>query len=152
MTYDYRDVLIDPNDSRLELGVKYYYGLNPTTVVRSANSDNSDLCDILVAIRDKEVMPFYMGHGVDAVCLIRKQDSELVPFDLSNEEDRGYLFHSMVKRERTDKLCYCEGIITGFRQGDEKWKALVCNMEIDADQLFKDWTFLDGTKVGKEKV
>ena len=96
--YTYADVIIDPNDPRVEVWKEYYVGSTPTEALLNAQRGAETA---LLRVVDKEFMsPFFMNASSDGfACLIRKKGEEkhYVPFDLSKEEDRAMLRGAWVR-------------------------------------------------------
>ena len=149
--YTYKDVIIDPEDPRVEIGKEYYFGDNPRDVINKANKNKTSL--ILDSIYKGEInyRPFSFGrNSLDFFpCLIRKKEPEkkYVPFDLSNKEDRAKLRGAWIRSKDEWKT---EAFIYEFYESCIP--EMVCcagTHKLSASELFKDWTFLDGTPCGK---
>lgn len=151
--YTYADIIIDPNDKRLEgaIGKKVYASDNPHTLFYKANNDdNFSSNDILKSIdKEESCYPFKIETGIclsscPFTCIIIKKEPEVkyLPFDLSKKEDREALRDKWIKSKRTE----CEFKITSFdRDGKGIWTYLLHS----AEYLLEKYTFLDGTPVGK---
>ena len=85
--YTYKDVIIDPEDPRVEIGKEYYFGDNPTSLLYGVqhNWPIRKLED--VSNQAPSISPFYNGSSFFA-CVIRKKEPEkkYVPFDLTDRE------------------------------------------------------------------
>ena len=147
--YTYADVIIYPEDPRVEIGAEYYY---EDTAVDVLNNANSNLCKAvkLERIDKSDSFPFGVeGVGCGYACLIRKKEPEkkYVPFDLSDPEVRKSL------RGRWIKADCGEYQISGFRSIDgedgEEWEVAVAFGLIPSETLLNRWTFEDGSKCGK---
>ena len=96
--YTYADVIIDPEDPRVEIGKEYYFGDNPTALLYGVqhNWPIRKLED--VSEQAPSIAPFYNGSSFFA-CLICKKEPEqkYVPFDLNNPEDRKALMGKTIK-------------------------------------------------------
>lgn len=141
--YSYKDVIIDPEDPRVEIGAEYYYGWAPYSVVINANDDRSAMR--LTRIRTDYGGPFVFG-GVDYCCIIHKKKPERkwVPFDLSKPEVREDLRGRWIRKAGGK----AETMIWGFWQnscGD-----VIVNMKLSAKDLVKSWVFEDGSPCGEE--
>ena len=97
--YTYADVIIDPDDPRVEIKKGYYYyGCTPKEVLEKANSNGSSF--MLSSIDKSDDEPFWITVvGTRATCIIRKKEPEkkYVPFDLTKEEDRAKLRGAWVR-------------------------------------------------------
>ena len=91
--YTYADVIIDPEDPRVEIGKEYYFGDNPAAVLYQARRGAESNQGVLKYVCKDWDDPFVEESDERFVCLIRKKEPEkkYVPFDLSKEEDRAKL-------------------------------------------------------------
>lgn len=76
--YTFADVIIDPDDPRLEVGKKYYYSNYPGLVLVYANNDNGRIATLEKVDADSAV-PFIIrlddrSHYGNWACLILKKD------------------------------------------------------------------------------
>ncbi len=96
--YTYADVIIDPEDPRVEIGAEYYFADNPRTVL-SQLEDYKAIPRKLAKVSPNDSFPFWAEGGCAWACLIRKKEPEkkYVPFDLSKEEDRTKLRGAWVR-------------------------------------------------------
>ena len=120
--YTYADVIIDPNDPRVEIGAEYYYCDNPSTCLERANK--KDVAHLAVL---EKVYPDAIGHffidDAYSICIIRKKEpvKRYVPFDLNeweqammlgacwliNKDHRSY--HCITAIYPDENLIYVEG-------------------------------------------
>lgn len=121
--YSYKDVIIDPDDPRVEIGAEYYRADYPKKVVRRANDDSHDALGTLVGIDAiSPETPFIIanaGYGsLSWACLIRKKETKkkYAPFDLSKPEVRDKLREKWIKA----KHGMFELEINIFRQSGEE--------------------------------
>ena len=89
--YTYADVIIDPNDPRVEIGKEYIFGTNPTSLlwgVRSGGWKREARPLVKVNCDAPSVDPFYNGMA-SYPCLIRKKEpvKKYVPLNLNDRED-----------------------------------------------------------------
>ena len=145
--YTYKDVIIDPEDPRVEIGAEYYYCDNPSGCLERANKD-----DVAHLAGLEEVYPDIIEHffidDAYSICIIRKKEPEkkYVPFDLSKEETRTFLRGKWIKR-KSDSLESMITIIAQLTLGDKHvWTAGT----MSAEELLDEWTFLDGSPCGKQ--
>lgn len=70
--YTYSDVIVDPNDPRIEIGEEYYFGDNVGELLHGARTGwrTGVLCDVCKAT--DEYSPFYNGRAGFS-CIIRKK-------------------------------------------------------------------------------
>ena len=145
--YTYKDVIIDPDDPRVEIGKEYYFGDTPAQVLDSASAE----CGLyrLMDINPRAGYPFEFDTDLSCSsypCIIRKKEPEkkYVPFDLSNEEDRVKLRGAWVKAKADpDKQQNVCGMCS-------RYVYLTCQAEgYDAEEFLEKFTFLDGSPCGK---
>ena len=88
--YTYKDVIIDPEDPRVEIGEEYYWSDYPSSLLLEV-LEGSKQPKILIEVDNSEY-PF-KNRDAKYQCIIRKKEKEkkYVPFDLSKEEDRARL-------------------------------------------------------------
>lgn len=164
--YTYADVIIDPNDLRVEIKKGYYYyGCTPKEVLEKANSNGSSF--MLSSIDKSDDEPFWIAVvGTRATCIIRKKEPEkkYVPFDFDDFTVRRDLIgKTIINNYGLDgEGEFREVMIVGFlNKSDEDADCWSSNgdtngtiaMTIDgwfyADELLKKCTFVDGSPCGK---
>ena len=148
--YTYADVIIDPEDPRVEIGKEYYASKNIPDALFKANECDEMFCYKLLSVHDGAYGPFWMDKdSPDSFdFLIRKKEPEkkYVPFDLSKEEDRARLRGAWVRvKERTsweEQITSLNSIFIFLgRDGEDG---------IKPDYLFNHYEFVDGSPCGKE--
>lgn len=153
--YTYKDVIIDPEDPRVEFGKEYYFGDFPKEALEYANKKGRG-----AFLEDVDLVsnfPFLMENfDESAPCIIRKKESKkrYVPFDFDDPEVRKALMGKTIKaNNRPFSRQYVELAISCFELVDEGAEGVsgywMAN-GIKEDELFHDWTFLDGSPCGKE--
>ena len=97
--YTYKDVIIDPEDPRVEIGKEYYAATSISSALRAANVGNESLLVKLDSVNREPTRtlitskPFTVsykhGNGGDTDFIIRKKEPEkkYVPLDLNDRED-----------------------------------------------------------------
>ena len=148
MKYTYEDIIINPNDPRLEnaIGKEVYYGDIPSLVLDDANNNWQPMK--LLGIKRSNCFPFAVNSLSDLYCfhcciIIKKEPKvKYVPFDLSKKEVRDTLRGKWVKHSNTGN----EYQITQFSCRNNVWTAIANTGE----ELLKYFTFLDGSPVGKK--
>ena len=151
--YTYKDVIIDPEDPRVEIGKEYWMDNIPSECLRSANEDKTTLT--LNKIEPNRPWPFYSTKSGSCVCIIRKKEPEkkYVPFDLSDPEVRKGLRGKVITAKDTTFSRYIEAVIGCFELRDTKVDGVDCQCwfmnGISAEELMNDWKFEDGSPVGK---
>lgn len=144
MKYTYDDIIINPEDKRLEgaIGKKVYLDSSAIDVLKQANGEDGQ--NILMAIHKDVAFPFQgIMFRYPFVILKKEPEVKYVPFDLSKEEDRDFLRDKWVRHKER----HVEFVIREFSSNESgKWNTYCCS----AKNLFKNFTFLDGTPVGKK--
>ena len=144
--YTYADVIIDPNDPRVEIGAEYYYCDNPSTCLERANK--KDVAHLAVL---EKVYPDAIGHvfidDAYSICIIRKKEplKKYVPFDLTKEEDRAKLRGAWVRKK---EATFLEQEIAGLGTN----VALVFLndvVSVGIANLLEEYEFVDGTPCGR---
>lgn len=141
--YTYADVIIDPEDPRVEIGAEYYFALGAQACIEYANSGRRQ--NTLDGVdKSGEYNPFITDEK-DYPFIIRKaeQEKKYIPFDLSDLEVRDKLRGKWIKSNHSP---YPEDMITAFNLAEDGWRVNYC---YSAEELLKDWMFLDGTPCGK---
>lgn len=147
--YTYKDVIIDPDDPRIEIGAEYYSGDTPADCIALANSDKFDGSDRLTAVDKNRERPFAFGSDNESnvlwdVCIIRKKEpkKKYVPFDLYRPEGRDKLRGKWIREKETNNeycinsfLYSCDGYCTANGWGGKT--------------LLNSFEFLDGTPCGE---
>ena len=145
--YTYADVIIDPNDLRVEIGKEYYFGDSPAEVLRHARKDKD--AEVLQRVEKDWNDPFIENLGYRHICIIRKKEPEkkYVPFDLSDKKVRDELRGKwIIPKGHSGSI---EKQITLFgSQMTEYGKIWCVDMDITPDKLLASWTFIDGTPCG----
>ena len=154
MEYTYADVIIDPEDPRVELWEEYYFGRTPFECLCLARGDKAELLKTVSKNADK---PF--SYSVDFShcfpCIIRKKEPKkrYVPFDFDDPEVRKALMGKTIKADnRPFSRQYVEFTISCFELVDEGAEGVGGYWMVNGikeDELFHDWTFLDGSICGK---
>ena len=146
--YSYKDVIIDPEDPRVEIGAEYWFGMNPKDCIGKANSGKMTGRLAFMADEDK---PFgcHTGsaHSLSFPCIICKEQptKKWVPFDLLNEEDRAKLRGAWVRSRDVPNNAYQ---ITSM---NAKYVFLGSRTDgILPDSLMVVYEFIDGSPCGKE--
>lgn len=163
--YTYADVIIDPNDPRVEIGEEYYFGDFPALLLHNVMHGWSSL---KLKEVDKNELKYPFRHGdYKYACIIRKKipEKKYVPFDLDKPEVRKNLMgKTIVHNYGLDGDGeFREMMIIGFENkgdedaddyssnGDTKGTiAWTATSAFHADELLKECTFIDGSPCGEE--
>lgn len=146
--YNYKDVIIDPKDSRVEIGAEYWFGMTPKDCIGKANSGKMTGRLAFMADEDK---PFgcHTGsaHSLSFPCIICKKEpkKKLVPFDLLNEEDRAKLRGAWVRSRDVPNNAY------QITRMNAKYVFLGNRTDCISPDTLKDvYEFIDGSPCGQE--
>ena len=147
--YTYADVIIDPEDPRVEIGKEYYFGNNPGCLLRSISQLSASEGTLVMkdSAIEAQSSPFMSSEGEWFVCIIRKKEPEkkYVPFDLSLEEDRARLRGAWVRRKEAPFL---EQEIAGL---STNISLVFLNdvVSVGVGTLLEEYEFVDGSPCGK---
>lgn len=152
--YNYKDVIIDPNDPRIEIGKEYYRADFPKRVLRLANNDEDYIGTLEEIDTESPETPFVVKTGGSCspwACLIRKKEpkKKYVPFNLSNEKDRNRLRGKFLIQLRVGSFTPEERMVVGFSENS----AVIGGYEpgcYNGHELLENFTFLDDTPCGQE--
>ena len=166
--YTYKDVIIDPDDPRVEIGKEYYFGNNPGCLLRSISQLSASEGTLVMkdSAIEAQSSPFMSSEGEWFVCIIRKKEPEkkYVPFDFDDFTVRRDLMgKTIINNYGLDgEGEFREVMIVGFlNKSDEDADCWSSNgdtngtiaMTIDgwfyANELLKKCTFVDGSPCGK---
>lgn len=148
MKYTRKDVIVDPDDVRLEIGAEYFTADSIRTALDLANSGKYGFIVELVDIVDED-SPFLVISNEDNCYvdfLIRRKEPEkkYIPFDLSLEEDRAKLRGTWIRdkdypqnEDLISAMDSCHVFIGSLPEG------------ISPSDLFTSYEFVDGTPCGK---
>lgn len=144
--YSYSDVIIDPNDARVEIGKEYWFADYPFNVLLFANRDDGACHGILSGISRGDITPFFIS-GKHYACLIRKKEKEkhYVPFGLTKEEDRARLRGAWVRNKNNG----CERAITAIIFDEDGDYIELNDDAFEPDYLLENYEFVDGAPCGK---
>ena len=146
--YTYADVIIDPEDPRVEIGKEYYFGNNPSCLLRSISQLSASEGTLVMkdSAIEAQSSPFMSSENEWFVCLIRKKEAKkkYVPFDLSKEEDRAKLRGAWIRinnypsieyqiTSMNEAYVFCGGLREGINPG----------------LLSARYEFLDGSPCGR---
>lgn len=147
--YTFADVIINPEDPRVELGAEYYWADTPRGALDCANYKRVPLRLFSVDTGGTRTAPFYFLNGSlsgYAVCIIRKKEPEkkYVPFDLSKKEDRARLRGAWIRFKETGR----ERCITGIFLDENPPYVEIGDYGFEPDYLLENYEFVDGSPCG----
>ncbi len=143
--YTYKDVIIDPEDPRVEIGKEYYFALGAQSCIDYANKDSR--VATLNKIGSGAFRPFITDDNKDYPFIIRKKEPEkkYAPFDLSKEEDRARLRGAWIRRKDypgDEYQIVGISITNNLIFFDD-------SAQLSTDVLLKRCEFVDGSPCGK---
>ena len=171
--YTYADIIIDPNDPRLEgaIGKECYFSDYPKKLLDSARNNSSGYLDCLTNIIKEGVCPFVDKKGYGRTLIIIKKEEpkpEYIPFESVEEFLDEYFLNKekyttgillklegiWLREKETGALCMATEIWDeGLVIGDTKLTISgtdVFNDTTDWDELFSKYSLIDGTPCGKK--
>ena len=145
--YTYKDVIIDPEDPRVEFGAKYYRADYPKKVLFLANNEEDYFGTLEEIDTESPETPFIIRTKNSLspwACIIRKKEPEkkYVPFDFTNDEDRAKLRGAWIKYKFAPGYEYQ---ITAV----ETDRLFIYGDEHTPESLLEKCLFIDGTPCGK---
>ena len=171
--YTYEDVIMDPEDPRLEgaIGKECYLSDCPKIALNYARNNSS--IDRLKSINKESAAPFVGDDEVNWVMVIIKKEKpkpnpKYIPFESVEEFLDEYFLNKekyttgillklegiWLREKETGALCMATEIWDeGLVIGDTKLTISgtdVFNDTTDWDELFSKYSFIDGTPCGKE--
>lgn len=173
--YTYEDIIMDPNDPRLEgaIGKECYFSDYPKKVLYGARNNSSEYLDCLTNIIKEGVCPFVDKKGYGRTLIIVKKEEpkpkpKYIPFENVTEfldayrnapgclnEEAFYLSKNGIWLKQKEPKAYVmvtEIWDVGVVIGDNKFiidEESICNNTTDWGELLKDFTFLDNSPCGK---
>lgn len=150
--YAFADVIVDPDDPRVEIGRRYWFANTPRECLWRANASKSTWS--LIGVKHNNDNPF-VADGIDSACIIlaKEPEKKYAPFDLSDPEVRKGLREKVITAKDTPFSRYVEVVINCFELRDKKVDGVDCQCwfanGISAEELMNNWKFEDGSPVGK---
>lgn len=160
--YTYADVIIDPEDPRVEIGKEYYFASTPKQALGFANANGRGAVLIKVDT-SRGGYPFCFENFIESVpCIIRKKEPEkkYVPFDLSDAAVREQLWGKRIVINASytvgNENIFREihSTITGFtccQDGEPKddWTIDAGDYSLTAQEALEKAHFYDESPCGK---
>ena len=178
--YTYEDIIMDPEDPRLEgaIGKVCYFNDSPKMILEHANNNSPNNFFSLKEINKNNEYPFTDGKYEDVwtLIIIKKEEPkpEYVPFESKEEFIEAFHYHDNANYSETDDILLNYGmwlwsnvdgsykLVTeilnaGVVIGDDKMRRTNEEGHIDVFndttswvKLFSEYRFLDGSHCGKE--
>ena len=178
--YTYEDIIMDPEDPRLEgaIGKVCYFNDSPKMILEHANNNSPNNFFSLKEINKNNEYPFTDGKYEDVwtLIIIKKEEPkpEYVPFESKEEFIEAYHYHDNANYSETEDILINYGmwlwsevdgsykLVTeiwnaGVVIGDDKMR--ITNEEGHIDvfndttswvKLFSEYRFFNGSHCGKE--
>ena len=138
--HTYKDIIISPDDSRIAIGRRYWFGDTPHECLWRANKAKDTWN--LIGVKHDMDYPFETEHAGWA-CMILEKEPKYVPFDLSLEEDRARLREAWIRpkgRPSVGLKIIAMNIDCVFFHGEKGQST---------EDLFMEYEFIDGSPCGK---
>lgn len=163
--YTYKDVIIDPasEEARNCIGKVVYYSDSPTTCLYYANKNNTVYCGTLKEIDTSTHCPFVSGiNDENWGCIIPKKEDpkpEYIPFSNPDEFIDAYI-SNLDKRMDIGAIHKLDKFGMWIKYKDDyvlvnyiEQSGINSDSELASDwqDLYDNYTFLDGTPCGKIK-
>ena len=171
--YTYADIIMDPEDPRLEgaIGKECYFSDYPKQLLNGARNNSPEYLDCLTDIRKEAACTFVDKNGSGWILIIIKKEEpkpEYIPFESVEEFLDEYFLNKekyttgillklegiWLREKETGALCMATEIWDeGLVIGDTKLTISgtdVFNDTTDWDELFSKYSFVDGTPCGKK--
>ena len=146
--YTYADVIIDPEDPRVEIGKEYYCSCYPSGGLNLANMGIGYQELVRVDKDDNSFGPFVVkkDDGIESFpCIIRKKEAKkkYVPFDLTKEEDKARLRWAWLRLKEHSNEVMVKAIYPFIG------RVSIDNEEVTTEFLLENYEYLDGTPCGR---
>ena len=164
--YTYEDIIIDPNDPRLEgaIGKECYFSDYPKKLLNSAIYNLPEYLDYLTDIRKEGVCTFVDKKGTKwASIIIKKEEpkSKYVPFKSKEEFIEAFHYHDNANYSETEDILMNYGMWLKDKNSHEIFLVTgvfnqsihICDFDSDESwgELLNEYTFLDGSPCGRLK-
>lgn len=156
--YTYADIIMDPNDPRLEgaIGKQCYLSDYPKNALYYAR--NNSTVDHLKSINKESACPFVSEHKASwAVAIIKKEEpKKYVPFESKEEFIEAFHYHDNANYSETDDILLNYGV---WLKLNELYVLVTCISDEYIktfescyfwNELLENFEFLDGSPCGKE--
>lgn len=142
--YIYKDIIISPDDSRIAIGRRYWFGDTPHECLWKANKAKDTWN--LIGVKHDTDYPFETEHEGWACMILEKEpEKKYVPFDLSKEEDKAKLRGAWVRYKEVPNI---EKQINGLNAACVFLSGME-NQGLKPKELVELWEFIDGSPCGK---
>ena len=161
--YTYEDIIMDPEDPRLEgaIGKVCYFSDYPKNVLYYAR--NNSTVDRLKSINKESACPFVDEHKASwAVAIIKKEEpKKYVPFESKEEFIEAFHYHDNANYSETEDILMNYGMWLKDKNSHEIFLVTgvfnqsihICDFDSDESwgELLNEYTFLDGSPCGRLK-
>ena len=165
--YTYEDIIIDPNDPRLEgaIGKECYFNDSPKMILEHANNNSPNNFFSLKEINKNNEYPFTDGKYEDVwtLIIIKKEEPkpEYVPFESKEEFIEAFHYHDNANYSETEDILMNYGMWLKDKNSHEIFLVTgvfnqsihICDFDSDESwgELLNEYTFLDGSPCGRLK-
>lgn len=153
--YDWKDIIFNPEDERLEVGKKYFFNDYPQHLLRIANHRDQDYLENLIEVEADLNAPFVASTGRRYLCVIRAEGEDnvkYISYDFDYFATRKSLIGEFVKTNKAE-VGEFQGVITGFQKSADEdfWCACISGLYmVTAEEFLENWTFEDDSPCGRE--
>lgn len=160
--YTYKNLIIDPTSEEAKtcIGKRVYYSSNPASCLQYANDHDMECCKVLKGINPDVIYPFVLkDSNIFCSCIIlclEEPEPKYVSFESPQEFISAYNKASKEVMSDTESMLLNSGMWL-------KWQDHYVGITyiskqgvnygvefLDWDELLDEYTFLDGSPVGKE--
>ena len=165
--YTYADIIMDPNDPRLEgaIGKECYFNDSPKMILEHANNNSPNNFFSLKEINKNNEYPFTDGKYEDVwtLIIIKKEEPkpEYVPFESKEEFIEAFHYHDNANYSETEDILMNYGMWLKDKNSHEIFLVTgvfnqsihICDFDSDESwgELLNEYTFLDGSPCGRLK-
>lgn len=139
--YSYSDVIIDPEDPRVEIGKEYYFGNNPTCLLKDISQLSAQEGKLMLkdSAIEAQSSPFMSSGNKWFVCLIRKK--EYTENDIITDVSDPRLKDAIGKTVYVAHKLY-GSIVDNANNNDSAHKGVLVNLGYDPSHPFEVHTEL----------
>ena len=165
--YTYEDIIMDPEDPRLEgaIGKVCYFNDSPKMILEHANNNSPNNFFSLKEINKNNEYPFTDGKYEDVwtLIIIKKEEPKLeyVPFESKEEFIEAFHYHDNANYSETEDILMNYGMWLKDKNSHEIFLVTgvfnqsihICDFDSDESwgELLNEYTFLDGSPCGRLK-
>ena len=139
--YSYSDVIIDPEDPRVEIGAEYYFGNNPTCLLKDISQLSAQEGKLMLkdSAIEAQSSPFMSSGNKWFVCIVRKK--EYTENDIITDVSDPRLKDAIGKTVYVAHKLY-GSIVDNANNNDSAHKGVLVNLGYDPSHPFEVHTEL----------